>query len=168
MRRALLAVALGGILLTGAACDSDAKPKNTAAPAASPSAAPAPSAPDYTASNRQVCAAVEKIYNGGLDGFNTQIGKMIANKQAKLAADAGKARAAAGKELEGVGAKIKAATAAAQDPALQAAGAASAAKFAYTADDDAFFAKIKSQKDYDRTIQAQLQDWLTPVAGYCI
>ena len=31
----------------------------------------------------------------------------------------------------------------------------------------AFFNKIKTQKDFERTIQGALQEWLTPVAGYC-
>jgi hypothetical protein len=167
MRRAFLAVTLGGILLTGAACDSDAKTSTDAAPAGTPSAPSASPAPDYSANTRQVCGAVEKLYSGGLEGFNTQIGKMIANKEAKLPSEATKAREAAGKELEDVGDKIKQETASAQDPALQIAGAASAAKFAQTAGDDAFFDRIKSQKDFDRAIESQLQNWLNPIAGYC-
>jgi hypothetical protein len=166
MRRAFLAVALGGVLLTGAACGSDAESKRNTA-AATPSATPASSAPDYSADTQLVCGKVEQLYNGGLQGFNTQIGKMIANKEAKLPTEATKARAAAGEELKKVGAKIEQETAAAQDPQLQMAGAASAAKFVKTADDDAFFNKITSQKAYDGTIQSQLQEWLTPVAGYC-
>jgi hypothetical protein len=166
MRRAFLAVALAGVLLAGAACDSDATTKDNAAPAA-PTAAPSSAAPDYTADSQAVCAKVEAIYNGGLEGFNTQIGKMIANKEAKLAPAAATAREAAGQELKKVGTQIEQETAAAQDPELQQAGATSAAKFVATADDDSYFNKIKSQKDFESTIQAQLQIWLTPVAGYC-
>jgi hypothetical protein len=166
MRRAFLAVALGGVLLTGAACHSDAETKDNAAPA-TPSAVPSSAAPDYTADTQAVCAKVEKLYNGGLEGFNAQIGKMIANKEAKLAPEAATARKAAGQELKNVGTKIEQETAAAQDPELQQAGAASAAKFVATADDDSFFDKIKSQKDFEKVIQSRLQEWLTPVAGYC-
>jgi hypothetical protein len=166
MQRAFLAVVLGGVLLTGAACGSDAETKDHAAPA-TPSAAPASSAPDYSADNQLICGKIEQLYNGGLEGFNTQIGKMIANKEAKLTPEAGKAREAAGQELRKVGATLEQETAAAQDPDLRTAGAASAAKFVHTADDDTFFNKITSQKAYDSTIQAQLQEWLTPVAGYC-
>ena len=166
MQRAFLAAVLGGILLTGAACGSDADTKDNAAPA-TPSAAPVSSAPDYSADTQLICGKLEQLYNGGLEGFNTQIGKMIANKEAKLTPEAGKAREAAGQELRKVGAKIEQETAAAQDPDLRTAGAASAAKFVQTADDDAFFQKITSQKAYDSTIQGQLQEWLTPVAGYC-
>jgi hypothetical protein len=167
MRRAILAMALGGVLLTGAACDSDADSKTTAKPAATPSAAPSSAAPDYSADSAAVCTKVEALYNGGLEGFNTQIGKMIANKEAKLTTEATKNRQAAGEQLRSVGAKIEKTTAAAQDPALQQAGATSAAKFVHSADDDAFFNKIKTQKDFERTIQGALQEWLTPVAGYC-
>jgi hypothetical protein len=167
MRRAFLAVALGAVLLTGAACDSAAETKDNAAPDGAPSAAPASSAPDYSADTQLVCGKVETLYNGGLEGFNTQIGKMIANKEAKLSKEAAQARKAAGQELKKVGTKIEQETATAQDPELQMAGAASAAKFVKTANDDAFFNKITSQKAYDSTIQSQLQEWLTPVAGYC-
>jgi hypothetical protein len=167
MRRAFLAAVLGGVLLTGAACGSDAETKPNAASATTPSAAPASTAPDYSADTELVCGKVEKLYNGGLDGFNTQIGKMIANKEAKLPTEAAQARKAAGQELKNVGTKIEQETAAAQDPALRMAGAASAAKFVQTAGDNTFFDKITSQKAFDSSIQGRLQEWLTPVAGYC-
>jgi hypothetical protein len=167
MRRAFLAVALGGVLLTGAACDSAADTKDNAAPAAAPSAAPSSAVPDYSADTQAVCGRVEKLYNGGLEGFNTQMGKMIANKEAKLTPEAAAARKAAGQELKNVGTKIGQATATAQDPALQQAGSVSAAKFAAAAADNRFFDKIKSQKDFEGVIQGRLQEWLTPIAGYC-
>jgi hypothetical protein len=167
MRRATLAVALGGVLLTGAACDSNTGNSATAATPVPPSPVPTSPTPDYSANTRLVCNKVAGIYRDSFADFATQMGKMIANKEAKLPSEATKAREAAGKELKDVGDKIKQETASAQDPRLQVAGAASAAKFAQTAGDDAFFDKIKSQKDFDRTIESQMQDWLNPVAGYC-
>jgi hypothetical protein len=173
MRRAILAVALGGVLVTGTACTTG---RSTGVTAASPTPESADvlsspeatnAAPDYSADTRAICGRLETVFNGGLTAFHTQMGKMIANKEAKLAPEVAKAQKAAGAELKKVGAKIKSETAAAADPELRAAGAVSAAKFTKSATDDSFFKKIKTQKDYDRVIEDQLQQWFTPAAGYC-
>ena len=114
-----------------------------------------------------VCGKLQKIFNTDLQGFGTQVGKMIADKEAKQAPEAAKAQQAASLQLKNVGAKVQSETAAAQDPELQTAGAASAAKFVKSATDAQFFARLKTTKDLDRTIEAQMNEWLTPVAGYC-
>jgi hypothetical protein len=167
MRRAILAVALGGVLLTGAACSSDAKSSDSAAATHTPSTAPTSAAPDYSDNTKLVCDKLQKIFNTDLEGFGTQVGKMIAYKEANQAPEAAKAQQAAGLQLKNVGAKVKQETAVAQDPELQTAGATSAAKFTKSAADEKFFARIKTTKDLDRTIEAQMNEWLTPVAGYC-
>jgi hypothetical protein len=167
MRRAFLALALGGVLLSAAACDSDAG-STTAAPAATtPSAAPTSAAPDYSANTKLVCGKVEKVFNSDLESFGTQLGKMIAYKEAKQTSEADKAEKAAAKQLKDVGAKVRRETAAAEDPELVTAGATSAGKFARSAADTKFFDSIKTTKDLDRTIEAKMTDWLSPVAGYC-
>ena len=169
MRRAILAVTIGGVLLTGTACDSDAETTAAAAssPAITPSAEPTSPPPDYTANTKLVCGKVEKILNEDLKGFATAIGKMIAYKEAKQTTEADAAQKSASKELKDVGAQVKKETSAAEDPALKTAGATSAAKFAKTAGDDKFFDKIKTTKDLDAIIEGQLTEWFTPVAGYC-
>ena len=167
MRRAILAVALGSVLLTGGACSSDAKSSDSAAATRTPSAAPTSAAPDYSDNTRLVCDKLQKIFNTDLEGFATQVGKMIAYKEANQAPEAAKAQQAAGQQLKNVGAKVKRETAVAQDPELQTAGATSADKFTKSAADQKFFARIKTTKDLDRTIEAQMNEWLTPVAGYC-
>ena len=64
MRRALLAVALGGVLVTGTACDTD---RPISAAAAEPSPTPAASAaPDYSADTRAVCGRLETVFNDDL------------------------------------------------------------------------------------------------------
>jgi hypothetical protein len=168
MRRAILAMTIGGVLLTGASCSSGADTPATSAPSAAavPSSEPSSAAPDYTANTKLVCDTVQKTLNDDLKGFGTELGKMIAYKEAKQTADAEKARQFAGQELKNVGAKIRKETAAAQDPQLKVAGVTSAAKMAKTADDDKFFAKIKTTKDLDKILQSQLTEWFTPVAGY--
>jgi hypothetical protein len=167
MRRAFLALALGGVLLSATACDSDAE-STTAAPATTtPSAVPTSPAPDYSANTALVCGKVEAVFDKDLESFGTQLGKMIAHKEAKQSAEAEKAEAAAKKQLKAVGAKIKEQTAAAEDPELVTAGQASAAKFTKSAADTKFFDSIRTTKDLDKTIEAKMTDWLSPVAGYC-
>ncbi|MGA5303367.1 hypothetical protein ACPCHT_25810 [Nucisporomicrobium flavum] len=172
MRRALLAATLGGLLLTGTACssDGDAEPTagtTTAATEAAPTTAPTSAAPDYTANTKKVCTKVVKIYSDGTEDFGTEIGKMIAYKEAKQADNAQAAEKAAGKELRDVGAKLKKETAAAQDPELRQAGATSAAKFTKSGNDSKLFDRIKTTKDLDKVLQTELTNWLTPIAGYC-
>jgi hypothetical protein len=167
MRRALAAVAVGGVLLTGAACSRDDKATAAAAPSPSPSAAPSPTGPDYSANTALVCGNLQKVFNDDIQAFGTQVGKMIAYKEAKQAPQAAAARKAAQAQLKKVGDKVRAETSAALDPELQVAGAASADKFAKSAADTRFFDRIKSTTDLGKTIQGQMTEWLTPVAGYC-
>jgi Zn-dependent oligopeptidase len=166
----MLAVTVGGVLLTGVACHSGDQATTTSAPSAVaslPAAEPSSAAPDYSADTELVCGKVQKVFTQDLKAFAVDLGKMIANKEAKQTAAAAAARKAAGDELKRVGATVKRETAAAQDPELRAAGAASAAKFVKTAGDDTFFNKIKSTSDLNKIIESQLTEWFTPVAGYC-
>ena len=167
MRRAFLAVALGGLLLTAAACDSDAESTAAAPAATTPSTTPTSAAPDYTANTKLVCDKVSAIFSKDLNGFHTEMGKMIARKEAKEAAEAELAEKAAKAQLKTVGGKIKKETAAAEDPDLQTAGAASAAKLAKSAADAKFFDGIKTTKDLDGKIEGKLTDWMSPVTGFC-
>ncbi|MET0494190.1 MAG: hypothetical protein ABW000_13775 [Actinoplanes sp.] len=170
MRRALLAVSLSGLLLSGAACSSggDSDPA-AVAPATVPSTAETTTSPppNYTANTKKVCDKLEKIFDAELEDFGTEIGKMIAYKEAKQADNADKAEKAAGKQLKEVGAQVRKETAAAQDPELKTAGAASATKFSKSATDSKLFDKIKSTKDLDKVLEGEMTNWLTPVAGYC-
>jgi hypothetical protein len=172
MRRAILAVIAGGTLAAATACTSETRTTtDAAAPApASPAPTAAPSTsppPDYSADTRQVCLKLQTLYSGELKSFGTAMGKMITYKEAKQTADADKAETAAAAQLKAAGAKIRTATAAAEDPDLQAAGRTSAAKFEQSAKDRKYFDKVKTLKDLDSTVQAQFVEWLTPVAGYC-
>jgi hypothetical protein len=170
MRRAILAVTVGSVLLTVAACDSGDPDTTTTAASSAPVVVPSivtSSAPDYSADTKVVCGKVQKIFTTDLKDFAIDLGKMIANKEAKQTAEADKEQKAAAGQLKKVGAKVKSTTAAAQDPELRTAGAASAAKFVKTAGDDKFFDKISSTSDLNKIIESQLNEWFTPVAGYC-
>jgi hypothetical protein len=169
MRRALLAVIAGGTLLTGAACDSDANsPDVAAAPAPATSAAPAASpAPDYSADTKRVCDQLKTVYQGELRDFGAAMGKMITYREAKQTAEANKAELAAAAELKAVALKIRKETAVARDPEIKTAGAQSAAKLELSAKDRKYIDRVKSLKDLNGTIEGQLNQWLTPVSGYC-
>ncbi|XVU25098.1 hypothetical protein ACQPZJ_49265 [Actinoplanes sp. CA-054009] len=167
MRRALLAVIAVGTLLTGAACDSDAKSSGAAAapaPSASPSASPEP---DYSANTKLVCGNLQKLYAAELKDFGAAMGKMITYKEAKQATEAKKAEDAATAKLKAAAAKIRTDTTTAEDPEFMAAGQTSAAKLDASAVDRKYITKIKTLKDLNSTIEAQFTEWLSPVAGYC-
>ncbi len=166
MRPAILAVLAGGVLLTGAACESDAKVYNAEATAiATATASDAP--PDYSADTTQVCGKLDKIFTGELDDFGAAIGKMIAYKEAKQTENADKAEKSAAAELQSAGTRIRQETSLAQNPELKEAGATSAQKFETSAKDHKYIKKIKTTADLDKTLKAQLAEWMSPVAGYC-
>ncbi len=169
MRRAIVAVLAGGVMLTGAACDSDANTSEVAAPAAATAAAPSSTEPepDYSADTDKVCGRLDKVFSAALGDFGAALGKMIAHKEAKNTDEAEKAEKAAAAELKAVGTQIRKATSSAQDPEVKAAGATSAAKLEKSAKNRDYIEKIKTTKDLDRTLKSQLEEWLSPVAGYC-
>ena len=171
MRTALTAVSLACVLLTATACSSDDNGSETiaGAPAAetpSPVTTTVPE-PDYDASTRKVCATLTKVFDADVAAFGTAMGKMIAYKEAKQTTEAEQARKAASDELKDVAAKVRKATATAEDPELKQAGAVSATKFAKSAQDKALFDKVRTTKDLDRTLAAKMPDWMDPVAGLC-
>jgi ABC-type multidrug transport system ATPase subunit len=171
MRRVLLAVVAGGLLLSGAACGSDAKNGSDEAQAPTfvdpTSAAPVVTEPDYSANTKQVCTRLTTIYQGELADFGTAMGKLITYREAKQTAEAKKAANTAAAELKAVAVKIRKETGAAQDPELKDAGVTSAVKLETSAKDRKYITKVKTLKDLNKTIEGQLTEWLTPVAGYC-
>ncbi|WP_328462933.1 hypothetical protein OHA21_36590 [Actinoplanes sp. NBC_00393] len=172
MRRAILAVLAGGVLLAGTACDSDADTSEIGAPAAASVTSATPTAtvatPDYSADTEKVCGRLEKIFSAALAGeFGAAMGKMIAQKEAKQTDEAKKAEKVAAAELKAVGTQIRKETVAAQNPDLKLAGETSAAKLEKSAKTRDYIEKVKTAKDLERTLRPQMQEWLTPVAGYC-
>ena len=168
MRRALLAVIAGGTLLTGAACDSDAKSTEAAtAPTVPATTATTSAPPDYTANTKVVCDKLQTLYKNELPDFGSAMGKMITYREAKDTAEAKKAENAAAQELRAVAAKIRKDTAAAQNPEFKAAGMTSAAKVDASARDRRYIVKVKTLKDLNATVEKQFTEWLSPVAGYC-
>ncbi|WIM96189.1 hypothetical protein ACTOB_008357 [Actinoplanes oblitus] len=166
MRPAILAV-LAGVLFTAAACDSDAPVYETGAAPAPATSTTLPPPPDYSADTAKVCARLDKVFDGELDDFGAALGKMIAYKEAKKAAEATKAEKAAAAELRSAGAQIRKETAGAQDPEFKAAGETSARKLEASATDRAYLKRVKTPADLDKTLKPQFAEWLSPVAGFC-
>jgi hypothetical protein len=167
MRRALLVLFAGGLLLPVAACDTEAKSKAEPASTVTVPDDSLPPLPDYSVNTRQICAQLQTVYSGELRDFGTAIGKMVTYKEAKQAADAAKAEDQAAGKLKAAGAKIRQDTAGAQDPDFQAAGAASAAKFEQSATDRKYFDRVKTLNDLNGTLEPQMAQWLTPVSAFC-
>jgi hypothetical protein len=176
MRRALLAVFAGGVLLTGAACGND--PETTTSAPASPSATPSSSpAPDYSQDTALVCGRLQTLYKGELRNFGAAMGKVVSYRETKQTAGpsadpqhvagAKAAEKAAAAQLTAAAVKIRKLTATAQDPQLRTAGASSAAKLERSAKDRKYITTVKTLKSLDTTIQLQFTEWLTPVAGFC-
>ncbi len=168
MRRVLLAVTVGGLLMTAAACSDEPEPAAAPAPApAAPSSAAAePSAVAYP-DTVPVCTDVADILTKDMAGVGAELGRMIARREAKAAADATKSQAAAKKQLQGVAEKVRDATAGAQDPGLVAAGEMAADNIAATAGEAAFWSKIKTVEDVDRAIKAEMPVWRAPLTATC-
>ncbi|WP_221329467.1 hypothetical protein [Actinoplanes sp. L3-i22] len=166
MRRFILAVTTGALLLTGTACGSTSEDAtDAAAPAATVAASPSA---DFTADTKKVCDSVGTLLGGKkMEDFGVELGKTIAYKQAKQTANATKARTDAGKRLKAVGAALNASTAKAQDPDLKAAGTESLKRIDASASDDAFFAKFKTLKDIDSVLEAEMTGWLEPMDKFC-
>jgi hypothetical protein len=174
MRRAILAVLAGGVLVTSAACGDDAKNEDTAAPAVTtPAAASAPApaassaAPDFTADTVRVCERLDKVFTTEFGDFGEALGKMIAHKEAKDTANADKAEKEAAAELKVIGTQIRKETANSPDPELKTTATTSAQRIEASAKDLGYIEDIKSTKDLDSSLQKQIAEWISPVAGYC-
>ncbi|MBO3740529.1 hypothetical protein [Actinoplanes flavus] len=171
MRSAILAVLAGGMLLGSAACGSDPKPSSAPQPTTSArvEATPlaSPSAPDYSADNDVVCRRLDKVFTAGFGDFGKAIGKMIAYKEAKDKAGAAAAEKTAAAELQAVATDLRKEVATAKNPDLKASAIISVGKIETSAKNRDYIEKIKTTKDLDKSLKAQIAEWLSPVAGYC-
>ncbi len=167
MRRALLAVLAGGLLLTGAACDSDAKTTDATDTPAATAASSSPPPPDYSADTKAVCGKLQTAYQAELRDFGTAMGKLVTYREAKQTAEAKKAETTAVAELKAVAAKIRTTTKVAKNPEFKAAGLTSAAKIDASAVNKAYITKVKTLKTLNTSMETQFKEWLSPVAGYC-
>jgi hypothetical protein len=167
MRRALLAVFAGSLLLPVAACDNNAKSKAEPVSTVTVPDDSLPPLPDYSVNTKQICGQLQTVYSGELRDFGSAMGQMVTFKEAKQAPDAAKAENQAAGKLKAAGAKIRQDTAGAEDPDFQAAGETSAAKFERSATDRKYFDRVKTMNDLNGTLEPQMAQWLTPVSAFC-
>ncbi|MET8153934.1 hypothetical protein ACIBSW_34815 [Actinoplanes sp. NPDC049668] len=168
MQRIILAATTGALLLTGSACGTKSDTDTAAAPKAPAATVSASPSADYTADTKKVCGEIEKLLDGKkMEKFGEELGKLIVYKQAKATAEAKKARTAAGERLTDLAKAMNESTAAAKDPELKAAGEETLQAMTRTAEDDAFFAKLKTVKDLDKTLESGITAWLTPLTPFC-
>jgi hypothetical protein len=176
MRRPLMAMALGGLLLIGPGCGSDSQPAATA-PATTPavtSAAPSASA-DYTADTKKVCDEIKKALGEEANGFAEELGKVIVYQQTGNRALADKATAAAQQKLEAFASTVEEKTAAAQNPDVRAAGQEAARNIRATATNDQFFASLKEVKlntsqersAFTTKLEKESSSWAAPLGAFC-
>jgi hypothetical protein len=165
MRRALTALALVSTLAGSAACTDNSTPVGGQA-SSSAAAAPTSEAPDYTADTKKICGKIDTAMDKSTNAFGTELGKLIAYKQVRNTAAANKAKAGAQRELKALAKTIRDATAAALDPKVKAAGQESAANIEATAANNAFFDKLKSEKDLN-SLESEITAWLVPLAMHC-
>jgi argininosuccinate lyase len=181
MRRPVMAVTLGGVLLIGAGCSSNSQPSTTpasttAATSAAPSAsvAPSASAADYTADTKKVCGEVEKVLTQDMNAFVDELGKIILYQQTGNPALADKAATAAQQKLKTMAADIEDKTAAAQDPDFRTAGQQAASNIRAAASNDKLLASLKDpklttaqeRKAVDK-LQKQMGPMVAPLGAFC-
>ncbi|MFC7549771.1 hypothetical protein [Plantactinospora sp. GCM10030261] len=167
MRRGLVALTLSGVLAGLAGCGSDGGSTDAGPSSAAPtSASPSPAAADYTADTQKVCAELDTSLNAGVKAFGTGLGEMIAHREAGKTAEANKAKQAAQKRANDLATQVRTSTGAALDPDFQAAGAKAADAIAASAEDEAFFAGLKTEKDIT-ALESEVSNWVVPVAAYC-
>ena len=170
MRRVALTAILAGALLGGAACAAEREP--TAAPTTTPPSSAAPTyaaptpPPGQQADTERICGQTDKIFTAGLKDFGTELGRMIAFKQAKDTAKADQSRDAAERELTGMAADVREKTGVALDPELRTAGEQAATNITVTAGRDAFYGEIDAMKDLDG-LEAEMRAWFAPLAAAC-
>ena len=175
MQRWITAATVGALLLTVPACSGGSDPRTGAeSPSASApalaSASPVPSAEPSkdSASTKKFCSGVDKtLYGKEMSRFADEVGKMIAYKNAKQTAKAKQARIAAGKQLNAVAKAMRTQTSTAKEAELRAAGEEAADNIDKSAEDPAFYAKIKNDKSMDEVLQSEMTPWIVPLAKFC-
>jgi hypothetical protein len=174
MKRIVLVVTAGALLLTGAACgsttDTDAGTAAAAPTATTASAVPVAASPsaDYAADTKKTCDQVLSVLGGEkMKSFGEKLGEQIAYTTAKQSASAKKARTAAGVKLKDAAVALNGVTAKAQDPEVKAAGKEIQKRMNASAEDDAFFAKFKTVKDVDKVLETQMESWMEPLNASC-
>lgn len=151
MRRTILTLLVGGVLLSAAACGT-ATDTPTATPAVQ---APAASAPAAVAST---CEALGQAYSKNIAALAESLTTLVADRKTAAQAQA---------SLASFATAVADATKASQDAQFRADGKQAADQMRTRSADTKFFAAIKTKEDVAQTMGPTLTGWLSPVTRHC-
>jgi hypothetical protein len=166
MRRAILALTVGGVLLT-AACGTERSPaaSSPAVTGKSVAAGQPAAAQPALAQSKALCEALGQVYSENMGPFAETLSKMIADRHAP---GGGKAASEPAQQTLSAFAKaIRGATQGSADPKVRADGKQTADRLQATSTDEKFFAKVQSAKDVNTVLGPTLKEWLAPVTHHC-
>jgi hypothetical protein len=153
MRRVVLGVAVGGLLLgVAAGCGTAGGPTPGGGTGA------ASLAPEQVAT-KTTCEAIGDVYGRNMGAFASSLSKVPA------AGDT--ARQEARQKLTAFGSAVRDATKGSADAQLRADGKQAADRLQATAKNAAFFAKIKTTGDVSTVLGPTMKEWLAPVTHHC-
>ena len=163
MRRAVLALAVGGVFLTASACGTAKSPAASGTPNAGTAATAA--ADPALADTRAVCDAVGQVLNKNIGPFAEALGKMLAGRQ--TAGGGATLVQPAQQSLKSFATSILGATQTSTNAQVRADGKQTADTLQAKSADTAFFRKIQTTKDMDTVLGPTLKEWLSPVTHHC-
>jgi hypothetical protein len=164
MRRALLALAAAGALVTAAAgCGGVAGPASGGPAAASLD----PTTQASLADTRAVCDALSQVYGKNLGPFASALTNMIAARTASGGTAAQSSTQQAQQALRGFADGVRGATQASTNPQVRADGEHAAAGLRAKSGDARFFSTIKTSDDVNTLLGPTLKQWLAPVNQHC-
>jgi hypothetical protein len=161
MRRAILSLVVGGVLLVAAACDST--------PTTTPGGPPGPgqaAAQASMADTRAMCENIGKVYGTNVGALASALGKLIGSP-GPTGDGAKTAKAQAQQALGSFADAIRTATQESHDPQVRSDGQQAADQLRSKASDAKLFDGIKTSNDLNTLIGPTLKDWLAPVMKHC-
>jgi hypothetical protein len=162
MRRTVLVLTVGGVLLTAGACGTARHAGTTAAPApVVAQSAVAAGQPAAQTETKAFCEGLGDVYNKNMGPFAEALTKMVAAGGAKAS------QAQAAQKLSAFATAVRGAAATSQDPQLRADGKQAADQLQAKSADSALFAKVKTTADVNTILGPTLKEWLAPVAHHC-
>jgi hypothetical protein len=169
MRRAVIALVAGGVLLAAAACGTAPAPSSTGSGAAAGTQAPASTDPKVQASltdTRQVCEAVGKANSKDIGPFAASVSKLVASRKAGGTAAAA-AKQDAQHALVTYGEDLRAATQGSANEQVRADGTTVADTLKAKAADNATFDQLKTNTDIATLLGPTMTEWTAPVSKHC-
>jgi hypothetical protein len=159
MSRAVLALAVGGVLFVAtAACGTAANAPSAVSTVSSEQAA-------ALADTRKVCEALGQVYGKNIGPFATTVGKLISSRTGS--GDTKTPQAQAQQELRTFAADVRTTTSTSTDPQMRADGEQTAKQLTDAAADKTTFDKVKTSQDLQTLMGPTLTQWLQPINSHC-